>query len=262
MRQTEAGLEANFSKVSSKIQRFVSDYLRSSGFGGLVIGLSGGLDSAVTLQLCANAVGKKNVFGLVLPTHLTPTSDVDDAVSHASSLGVECKVISIDPLVKDYAKLIPEADEKTKGNLTTRIRMGILYYFAASRDSLVVGTSDRSELLIGYFTKWGDGGSDLMPIAGLYKTQVRKLAMHIGVPKQIIEKKSSPRLWSGQFAEEELGLSYDTIDLILFCLIDKKIKPPQVAARLSLPVASVRKVEFMMRKSAHKRGMPPTVRIK
>lgn len=251
----------DFSKVSGRIRRFISDYLRSSGANGLVIGLSGGLDSAVALQLCAKAVGPKRILGLVLPTSSTPEADVSDAVRHASGLGVECKVISIDSLMESYAQLLPKADQKTNGNLTARIRMGILYYFAALQNSLVVGTSDKSEIWIGYFSKWGDGASDLAPLAGLYKTQVRELAKYIGVPHEIVEKKSSPRLWPGQLAEEELGLGYDAIDKILHYLVDRKMKPQQAAKSLDIPLREVRKVQDMVRKSAHKRAVPPTPAI-
>lgn len=263
MKQAGTGLLIkDFSKVSGKIQRFVSDYLASSRANGLVIGLSGGLDSAVALQLCVNAVGPKKVFGLILPASSTPEVDVSDATSHASSLGVQYQVINVNPVVESYAMLLPEADNKTRGNLVARIRMGILYYFAASRNSLVVGTGDKSEVKIGYFTKWGDGGSDLLPLAGLYKTQVRELARHVGVPQGIIEKKSSPRLWPGQLAEEELGMDYYAIDPILHCLIDRKMNPRQAAKKLRLPLDKVKKVESMVMASAHKRSMPPAARIK
>lgn len=223
--------------------------------------MSGGIDSAVALQLCAKAIGTSRILGLVLPNDSTPASDVSDAVSHASNLEVECRVISIDSLIKSYAELLPEAGDKVRGNLVARIRMGILYYFAAHRNSLVLGTSDRSEFLLGYFTKWGDGGSDLMPLAGLYKTQVRELARHLGVPREIIEKKSSPRLWPGQLAEEELGSSYETIDAVLYCLVDKKMKSQHAAKKLSIPLSSVKKIESMIKASAHKRSMPPAARI-
>lgn len=258
MKQEGPGLlPKDLVKVSRKIERFVSEYVKRSGAKGLVIGLSGGLDSAVALELCTKAVGSKSVLGLVLPTAATPRNDVSDATNHASSLGVECKVIPIDALVESYAKLLPGADDKAKGNLVARIRMGILYYFAAAQTSLVVGTSDKSEIWIGYFSKYGDGASDLMPLAGLYKTQVRELARHILIPKQIIEKKSSPRLWPGQFAEAELGMAYDTIDSVLHCLIDKKMRPAQAAKKLSVPLTKVKKVESMIKKNAHKRAMPP-----
>lgn len=259
MKRAGTGLKIDASMASSKVRRFVASYLKSSRAAGLVIGLSGGLDSAVALHLCTKAVGSKKVFGVVLPTEATPDNDVSDAIEHAKSLGVECKVMPIDPLLEIYAKLLPEADQKARGNLTARIRMNILYYFAAHRNSLVIGTSDKSEIWIGYFTKWGDGGSDLMPLAGLYKTQVRELASFLGVPRSIVAKKSSPRLWPGQLAEEELGMDYDAIDPILHCLVDKKMKPRDAAKRYSFALNNVRKVELMIKKSAHKRALPPSV---
>jgi len=261
MKQAGTGLlRKDFSKVSSKIQRFISDYLTSSRAKGLVIGLSGGLDSAVALQLCANAVGTGKISALILPTTSTPDGDVSDAISHASSLGVKYQIINIDPLVESYSKALPAADDKTRGNLTARIRMSILYYLAASWNSLVIGTSDKSEIWIGYFTKYGDGGSDLMPLADLYKTQVRELAKHLAVPRGIIEKKSSPHLWPGQLAEEELGMDYNTMDPILCCLIDKKMKPQQAAKKLRISLKKVKKVESIVKASTHKRNMPPTAR--
>lgn len=258
MKKPGASLKAkDLSKVSSKIQQFVSDYLRLSGASGLVIGLSGGLDSAVTLQLCVKAVGAKKVLGLILPAESTPASDVQDAADHADNLSVRYHTININSLVQSYARLLPRATHKIKGNLVARIRMGILYYHAALDNYLVAGTSDKSEWNIGYFSKYGDGGSDLMPLAGLYKTQVREMAGYLGVPEKIRQKKSSPGLWPGQLAEKELGMDYETIDPILHCLVDKKMKPQQAAKSLAVPLKDVRKVQAMVRKSAHKRALPP-----
>lgn len=124
-----------------------------------------------------------------------------------------------------------------------------------------MGTSDKSELAIGYFTKYGDGGSDLMPLAGLYKTQLRELARYLKVPVQIIEKKSSPRLWQGQLAEEELGMDYETLDPILYCLVDRKMKPAAAAKKLGAPLERVRRVQSMIEKNAHKRSTPSIARL-
>lgn len=254
----KAGLpRKDLAQASRSIGHFISGYLAASGARGLVLGLSGGLDSAVTLQLCVKAVVAKKVLGLILPTKSTPASDVHDAASHADKLSVRHHTIAIDPLVKSYAKLLPRAGHKTRGNLAARIRMGILYYYAATENYLVVGTSDKSELCIGYFTKYGDGGSDLMPLAGLYKTQVRALAEHLGVPEKIRQKKSSPRLWPGQLAEKELGMDYETIDPILHCLIDRKMKPRDAARRLGISLKAVNSVKSLVSASAHKRGFPP-----
>jgi NAD+ synthase len=244
--------------ASKRIERFISNYLASSGARGLVLGLSGGLDSAVALELCVRAVGAKRVVGLILPAESTPASDIHDAASHADKLSVRHRTIDINPLLKNYTKLLPRSTPRIKGNLAARIRMSVLYYHAALEDCLVVGTSDKSEFCIGYFTKYGDGGSDLMPLAGLYKTQVRALAEFLGVPEKIRQKKSSPRLWPGQLAEKELGMDYEIIDPILHCLVDKKMRPQQAAKNLAVPLKHVRTVQAMVRKSAHKRAMPPT----
>lgn len=256
--QGKAGLpRKDLAKASKRIEYFISGYLAASGARGLVLGLSGGLDSAVALQLCARAVGAKKVLGLILPAKSTPASDIRDAASHADKLSVRHQTVAISPLVKNYAKLLPRATPKIKGNLVARIRMGILYYYAALDNYLVVGTSDKSELHIGYYTKYGDGGSDLMPLAGLYKTQVREMAEYVGVPEKIRQKKSSPRLWPGQLAEKELGMDYETIDPILHCLIDRKMKPRDAARRLVMPLKVINSVKSLVDASVHKRNLPP-----
>lgn len=251
--------DRDLDRASNRIRLFISSYLAKSGAkGGLVIGLSGGLDSAVCLELCAQAVGAKKVLGLALPGKSTPRGDVSDALAHAEKLGVECIVADITHVMESYAALLPEASDKVRGNLAARTRMAILYYHAAVRGGLVVGTSDRSEVLVGYYTKWGDGGSDLMPIAGLYKTEVRELARHhLRVPPWIAEKKSSPRLWPGQLAEDELGIDYATLDRILHLRIDRKAGVREAARRLGVAPEQVRKVDSMVKSSEHKRVMPP-----
>lgn len=254
--------DRDLAKASNKVRRFISDYLAKSNAKGLVIGLSGGLDSAVCLELCAQAVGAVRVLGLALPSKSTPKGDVSDAIAHAEKLGVECVVIDITPVMESYTTLLPDASDKVKGNLAARIRMAILYYHAAVRGSLVVGTSDRSEILVGYYTKWGDGGSDLMPIAGLYKTEVRELASrHLRIPPVIAEKKSSPRLWPGQMAEDELGIDYDTLDKILHLRVDKKVGARDTAKRLSVTLEQVKKVDLFVKSSEHKRVMPPAASL-
>jgi NAD+ synthase len=251
--------DRSLAKAASKVQRFVSDYLaKSDAKGGLVIGLSGGLDSAVCLELCTRAVGSKKVLGLILPTKSSPPNDASDAAAHTKKLGVECITIDITLVLESYSKLLPSASDKIMGNLAARTRMAILYHYAAIRGGLVVGTSDRSEILVGYYTKWGDGGSDLMPIAGLYKTEVRELARHhLGIPPEIAEKKSSPRLWPEQLAEDELGIDYATLDKILHLRIDKKVGVREAARRLGVAPEQVRKVDLMVKSSEHKRAMPP-----
>jgi NAD+ synthase len=135
--------------------------------------------------------------------------------------------------------------------------MNILYYHAAVNDYLVAGTSDKSEFYVGYFAKFGDGAADILPIADLYKTEVRELGKYLDIPPVILQKKSSPRLWANHLAEQELGMDYETIDPILQMLVDKKLKPALVAKKLALSIDKVRKVKNMIDKNAHKRMVPP-----
>ncbi|MGH9877386.1 MAG: NAD(+) synthase, partial [Nitrososphaerales archaeon] len=164
----------NLGSVSGKIERFISSYLSESSAKGLVIGLSGGLDSSVVLKLCVNAVGPGKVLGILMPSRHTPQEDIKDATELAAALKVRYQVIDIDPIVERFAQVLPE-DKRAMGNLAARVRMSILYYHAAINSYLVVGTSDRSERETGFFTKFGDGVADMLPIADLYKTQVRAL---------------------------------------------------------------------------------------
>jgi NAD+ synthase len=139
--------------------------------------------------------------------------------------------------------------------------MNILYYHAAINGYLVAGTSDKSEVEIGYYTKFGDGAADIMPIAGLYKTQVRALAKFLDLPPAIVEKKSSPRLWKNHLAEEELGLEYEMLDQILYLLVDRKARPKDAARRLGIPAKKVNKIKDMMEKNLHKRSPVPIPRL-
>lgn len=244
----------NYSKISKQIERFVSDYVLKSSAKGLVIGLSGGLDSSVVLKLSTNAIGPQYVLGLVMPTSVTPQEDIKDAIALAESLKVEYKMIDLDPIIEKYASILPE-EKKARGNLMARIRMSILYYHAFLRGYLVAGTGDKSEYYIGFFTKYGDGGADIMPIAHLYKTQVRALARQLGIPDAIIQKKSSPRLWANHLAEEEIGMNYEVIDSILHLMVDKKVKPAEIEKRLQIPREQADKIKDMVDKSVHKRRM-------
>lgn len=243
--------------VSRKIERFISNYVSNSSAKGLVIGLSGGLDSSVVVKLAVNAIGPEKVLGLIMPSVHTPSEDVDDAIELSKLLKIRYEVVNLDPIVEKYREVLPD-DNRARGNLTARIRMSILYYYAEINDYLVAGTSDRSEKSVGFFTKFGDGAADLLPIADLYKTQVRALARFLKVPESIVEKKSSPRLWENHLAEDELDMRYEELDSILFLMADKKIKPARVAKKLKLPRQDVRKVERMIDKNAHKQKQPPS----
>lgn len=250
-------LEINYEHVTEEITSFIRNYVKSSNRDGVVLGLSGGIDSTVTAYLCVKALGRDRVLGLILPEdESTPAEDVKDALEIAKTLGIEHYVINITPIVNTFKKLLPDADYVSWGNLKVRIRMTILYFFANSRNLLVVGTGDKSELLIGYFTKYGDGASDIAPITGLYKTQVRALARYLGVPEKIIKKKSSPRLWPGHLAEKELGITYEALDPILNSLIDLKQTPEEVSKKLNTSLDIINAILERISANEHKRKGP------
>ena len=219
----------------------------------MVIGLSGGLDSSVALKLSVNALGRSNVLGLVMPSDTTPREDIDHAIDLARDFRIKYHTIDIYPIIQKFEEILPE-DKEARGNLMARIRMSLLYYYAGINGYLVAGTSDKSEVQIGYFSKFGDGAADIMPIAGLYKTQVRALAQYLGIPAAIVQKKSSPRLWKNHLAEEEIGMDYEMIDQVLHLIVDKNMQLKDATRNLGIPAKHVNKVKKMIEKSLHKRS--------
>ncbi len=253
-------LDLDYDYVTNEIVSFIKKSVDESGAAGAVVGLSGGIDSTVTATLTVKALGSSRVLGLIMPYITTPKEDIEDAVEVAKRLNIEYKIVDITEIRNSFAKAIPDFDESSKiacGNLLPRIRMTILYYYANKNNLLVVGTGDKSELLIGYFTKYGDGGVDILPIGCLYKTQVRALGKHLGVPDHIVTKPSSPRLWPGHLAEEELQLKYEIIDCVLFCLFDLGLTIEDTVRRLGVSREIVQRVLNMYERSKHKRRLPP-----
>ncbi|RLF14740.1 MAG: NAD(+) synthetase [Thermoprotei archaeon] len=255
----------DYSKVEEAIKSFIRSKVEEAGVKGVVVGLSGGVDSSVTASLCVRALGSDRVKGLIMPdSAVTPSEDVEDALKIAEHLGIECKSIDINPLVQTIVRSHPFYDPSkvvAEGNVRARLRMILLYYVANTLKLLVAGTGDRSEIMIGYFTKYGDGGVDILPIGGLYKTQVRELGRYLNLPSRVVEKPSSPRLWSGQTAEGELGLSYDVIDPVLYGLYDLGLPPRRVAEEVGVPLEVVERVKGMVEATQHKRSMPPVAPI-
>ncbi|MEB3860235.1 MAG: NAD+ synthase [Desulfurococcales archaeon] len=256
-------VDIDYGRVERHLTSFIKSYVEKAGVKGAVIGLSGGVDSSTTFALVARSLGPKRVKALIMPdSGVTPRDDVEDARSLAESIGSEYELIDIKPIVDAYKREIPiyeneeGPDRVPLGNLRARIRMSLLYYYANREDRIVVGTGDRSEILIGYFTKFGDGACDIMPIAVLYKSQVRKLALHLGVPRKIAFKPSSPRLWRGHEAEKELGISYDVIDAVLHLRVDKGEEPANISRYLGVPSSIVERIMELHENSWHKRSLP------
>ncbi len=238
------------------------DFLRSklddSGMKGVVLGLSGGLDSSVVAALAANALGKEKVHALHLPDKVTPEADVKDAEDLAGSLGIAYEKIDIDPLVEEAMELIgefAEEEEKALANLKARLRMVLVYYYANTNDLLVLGTSNKSELMLGYFTKYGDGASDVAPIGDLYKSQVRALATTLGLPEPLIEKPPSAALLPGQCDEKDLGCDYDSMDRILYAL-ERGVKVENIAKEMNMERSYIKGTKARVESNRHKRKMP------
>ncbi len=251
--------ERETKRIASFIQRTVGD----SGAKGVVLGLSGGVDSAVVGALCVQTLGKDRVTGLLIPSAHTPPGDLEDAQVLGNLWGIRLMRFEISPLVDAITSGFPtEGDRVAKANVQARLRMTVAYYVANMNSLLVAGTGDRSESLVGYYTKYGDGGVDFLPIAHLYKTQVRGLGAHLGLPEVVVLKPASPGLWPGHTAAEELPADYNKLDIVLHYMFDRKLSPAKAAARAGIPVKVAQQALAMHDRGGHKRKMPPSLAAK
>jgi NAD+ synthase len=246
----------DYEKITIQIEKFLAEQIEKTNTTGLIIGLSGGIDSAVLAYICKRSLKEKTLVLIMPDTEITPEYETADALKMVALTGIEYKLIDIKPIVKEYAMYL-EPNDWAKGNLRARIRTNILYYYANAKNYLVLGSSDKSEHLIGYFTKFGDGAADVVPIISLYKLQVRKIAEFLGVPKNVIEKKSSAHLWKDHEAEKEIGISYEEIDSVLFCLFDKKLSVNDTVNKTQIEKITVEKIYNLYLKSEHKRAQAP-----
>ncbi len=237
----------------SIITLFLRDHVRRAGAEGVVIGISGGLDSAVVAALCVRAFGKANVLGLLMPSDDSDPQDAADGQLLVDHLGIESRKRSITPIVRGLEEALDfEPNAYVHGNAKARARMMFLYAEAQGRNRLVCGTGNKSELLVGYFTKHGDGGNDLQPIGDLYKTQVFDLARHLGLPEPLITKPPSAGLHPGQTDEQDLGMSYEELDKVLKA-IELNSDKQRIVERTGVEAAKVDKVWDLVRRSEHKR---------
>lgn len=249
----------DISKAKDIIVDFIRVRTKEAGVKGAVVGISGGIDSALTAYLTVESLGKENVLGIHMPElNLTSAEDVLDATEVAERLGIEFKTIDISGPLTSYMEAIPDSGKfnHANGNLKARIRMSILYYYANIMGRMVMGTGNKTEILLGYFTKYGDGGVDLEPIGDLYKSEVREMSRLVGVPMEIIDKAPSAGLWEGQTDEAELGISYEQVDRFLTLLLEGE--SPQVAQNtLGLTPQQRNSVVARVHANLHKQKAPP-----
>jgi NAD+ synthase len=248
--------------AAATIHQFLRAHLAQSGAEGVVVGLSGGIDSALTARLCADALGPGRVTGVLLPDARFPTPLRDEVEGYARALAIGFRAVAIDGPEEAIRAALPEVvDRVAVGNLRARLRMLVLYALARERRALVLGTGNKSELLLGYFTKYGDGAADLLPLGDLYKSDVRALAEQLGLPRAIRERPPSAGFWDGQTDEEELGMSYVLLDPILHGLEELRAEA-EIAAALGVDPSRVEEVAARLRRFRHKRRLPPIPKVR
>jgi NAD+ synthase len=237
--------------LAHHISEWIKEKVEEAGAEGVVLGLSGGVDSSLTAALAKKALGDK-VLGLLMPCHSDPT-DLEHARRVATKLGIETEYVDLGPVFDRLMASLPTGSDMAVANLKPRLRMTTLYYFANSRNYLVAGTGNKSELTAGYFTKYGDGGADLLPLGDLLKSQVRELARELGVPEEVIAKAPSAGLWAGQTDEEEMGITYDELD--------RTIATMEKGDKSGCDEATLERVKAIRAASEHKRQPIPICKI-
>ena len=243
--------EINCKKTKETIVEFIKSKVSESKTDGIVVGLSGGIDSTLIAYLACEAVGNDNVFGIVMPSATTPAEDTVHGIEIAQRLGIEYREIAIDSILNEYLCLTKlEEDNLAIGNLKARIRMSIIYYYANAKNYLVSGTGNRSEILI------GDGACDMEPIGDLYKSEVYRLSEYLNIQKEIIKKPPRAGLWENQSDEEEIGMGYDLLDQILYLFSEKDMENTRIAERLDISVDDVNMIINKIIRSEHKSKVP------
>jgi NAD+ synthase len=248
-------LTINPKDVSTIVKEFITTYVETSGCSHVVLGLSGGVDSAVCAVLCKEALGVNNVQCIFLPDTTTPALDRKHVDLFVKTFHIRCKELEISPFVDAFRKTLQHNKKMTLANIKPRVRMILLYEYANETKSLVCGTSNKSEILVGYFTKYGDGGVDFQPLGDLYKTQIYQLAKYLKIPAPIIRKPPTAGLWIGQTDEKELRMSYQTLDKILYGL-ELKIEPGEIQRITHTSSEQIERIRLMRIHSQHKRRTP------
>ena len=239
---------------------FIQTELGRVGFKRTLLGLSGGLDSAVSLYLSARALGPENVLAIRMPYKTSAPETMADAQFMINDLGVQAMTVDITPMVDPLIEQFPDMSKLRAGNIMARMRMIVLYDQSVAFNGLVMGTSNKTEMLLGYSTIFGDSAAAIQPIGDLYKTQVRQFARHLGIPEKVIEKAPSADLWEDQTDEGELGFTYAEVDRLLYLLIDQRYRP-ETCVEEGFAADFVERVVKLMRQNHYKRVMPPIAKL-
>ena len=241
--------------VSQILEQFLAAEVKKAGFENVVLGLSGGLDSTVVAYLCTRAFPADKVHALILPYKTSNQENLRHADMVARTLKIKCRTFDISPMIDSFFSNDSSADVNRRGNRMARERMCFLYDYSSKHKALVIGTSNKTELLLGYGTIFGDLASAINPIGDLYKTQIRQLAGYLGVPQEIINKPPSADLWTGQTDEAEIGYSYAEIDRLLFFLVDQRYSF-EMLRDLKFSARMIEDIQQRLQKSQFKRRPP------
>lgn len=247
-------------EISKTLEDFIQRKFGEAGFKRAVLGLSGGIDSSTTAYLAQRALGAENVWGLNMPYRTSNPESADDAQLVAHKLGINFLTIDITDMIDAYFQRYPDADKLRRGNKIARERMTILYDYSAALGALVLGSGNKTEILLGYCTLHGDTACALVPLGDLYKTQVRSLARFLGVPEHVIQKVPTADLWPGQTDEAELGFTYEEVDKLLYFMIEKRYSAPELKD-LGFADEFIQQVINRIRKSQYKRCPPDIPRV-
>jgi NAD+ synthase len=253
-------LDINTEVARKILTSFLRDEIGKARMSHAVVGVSGGIDSALSCFLAAEALGPENVLAVRMPYRASSPASLDHAQQVIDRTGVQGLTVDITPMVEPLFERFPEADQRRRGNVMARARMIVLYDQSAATRALVVGTGNKTELLLGYTTLFGDSASALNPLGDLYKTQVRQLARAMGVPQPILDKAPTADLWQDQTDEGELGFTYEQVDQLLYLLVDQRYRPEEaVAAGFARPF--VDRVIALMRANQFKRMSPIVAKL-